>query len=108
MTYFLTDEQEKVLDIFLNEQNREVCEKQLSTLDLPDNIKEIMEKSLTTNCPLPFYDTKYGFYSVSFTPCDYGVRIYAHHHITDVSKKIYDPSLDDQKNTEITLNIENK
>lgn len=94
MPFFLTDEQEKILDEFLNSENETITIEQLKSSAIPDDIRELLQKALETGNPIPFHDTRYGYYSVSFTPCDFGVRIYAHHHITDKSFKIYDPAVD--------------
>jgi hypothetical protein len=39
----------------------------------------------------------HGYYSISFTPCQEGNRIYAHHHLSNESKALFDPSLENEK-----------
>jgi hypothetical protein len=101
MAYFLTDQQEYELNLFLDEQNRIAYHKQMESDELSDELKEIIKKTEETGSPIPAFDPKYGYYTVSFTPCNEGNRIYAHHHITNQSKAIYDPAnnveiIDDQ------------
>lgn len=92
MAYFLTDQQEYELNLFLDEQNRIAYHKQMESDELSDDLKEIIKKTEETGSPIPAFDPKYGYYTVSFTPCNEGNRIYAHHHITNQSKAIYDPA----------------
>ena len=92
MAYFLTDEQEDALNLFLDEQNRIAYHKQMESDELSDDLKEIIKKTEETGSPIPAFDPKYGYYSISFTPCNEGNRIYVHHHITNQSKAIYDPA----------------
>ena len=91
MSFFLTDEQEDVLNLFLDEQNKKVCEDQLNSGDLPDDLAEIVRKTVEAESPIPAHDPSVGYYTVSFTPCDVGNRIYAHHHLSNVSVAISDP-----------------
>lgn len=92
MSFFLTEDQEGKLNEFLEKENRKVCQEQLNSSDVPDEFKPLIEKTLESDSPLPFFDPAHGYYSVSFTPCDQGNRIYVHHHISNVSEAIYDPS----------------
>lgn len=91
MSFFLTDEQEDALNLFLDEENKKVCEDQLSSGDLPDNLAEIVRKTVESGSPIPAFDPSVGYYTISFTPCDAGNRIYAHHHLSNVSVAISDP-----------------
>jgi hypothetical protein len=91
MSFFLTDEQEDALNLFLDEQNKKVCEKQLESETIPAELKEIITKTMEAGSPIPAFDPKVGYYSISFTPTEDGNRIYAHHHLADVSQAIYDP-----------------
>ncbi len=95
MSFFLTDEQEDAVNLFLDEENRKVCEDQLNT-DLPDELKEIIQKTIEADSPIPAFDPAVGYYSISFTPTDKGNRIYVHHHISNRSVAISDPLLEDQ------------
>lgn len=95
MSFFLTDEQEDALNMFLDKQNQKVCEEQLNSEELADDLKEIVRKTVEAGSPIPAFDPRVGYYSVSFTPCEKGNRIYVHHHITNVSEEIYDPLLDE-------------
>lgn len=91
MSFFLTEEQEYELNAFLDEQNRKVCEEQLSSDTLPEELKEIIRKTVESGSPIPAFDPQVGYYSVSFTPTSEGNRIYVHHHLAEVSYAIYDP-----------------
>jgi hypothetical protein len=91
MSFFLTEEQEYELNQFLDEQNRKVCEEQLNSDTLPDELKEIIRKTVESGSPIPAFDPQVGYYSISFTPTSEGNRIYVHHHLADISYPIYDP-----------------
>lgn len=95
MSFFLTDSQEDELNLFLDEQNRQACEDQLKSRLLPDDLSEIVKKSLESDSPLPAFDPIVGYYTISFTPCSDGNRIYAHHHINNKSISLCDPARDD-------------
>jgi hypothetical protein len=101
MSFFLTDSQEDELNLFLDEQNRQACEEQLKSRLLPDELSEIIEKSVEADSPLPAFDPIVGYYTISFTPCSDGNRIYAHHHINNKSISLCDPARDD-----INLDVE--
>ena len=101
MSFFLTDSQEDELNLFLDEQNRKMCEEQLDSRLLPDDLAEIVKKSVEAGSPLPAFDPIVGYYTISFTPCSDGNRIYAHHHLTNKSLSLCDPARDD-----ITLNAD--
>jgi hypothetical protein len=92
MAYFLTDQQEYELNLFLDEQNRIAYHKQMESDEVSDELKDIIKKTEEAGSPIPAFDPQYGYYSVSFTPCNEGNRIYVHHHITNQSKSIYDPA----------------
>jgi hypothetical protein len=92
MAYFLTDNQEYELNLFLDEQNRIAYHQQMESDELSDELKDIIKKTEEAGSPIPAFDPKYGYYSVSFTPCNDGNRIYVHHHITNQSKALYDPA----------------
>ena len=95
MSFFLTDSQEDELNLFLDEQNRKMCEEQLESNLLPDDLAEIVKKSVEAGSPLPAFDPIVGYYTISFTPCSDGNRIYAHHHLTNKSLSLCDPARDD-------------
>ena len=95
MSFFLTDSQEDELNLFLDEQNRKMCEEQLESRMLPDDLAEIVKKSVEADSPLPAFDPIVGYYTISFTPCSDGNRIYAHHHLTNKSVALCDPARDD-------------
>lgn len=95
MSFFLTDSQEDELNLFLDEQNRKMCEEQLESRMLPDDLAEIVKKSVESDSPLPAFDPIVGYYTISFTPCSDGNRIYAHHHLTNKSVALCDPARDD-------------
>lgn len=102
MSYFLTDKQEYELNLFLDEQNKKVYDEQMKSDEIPSELKEFVKKTEESGTPLPVFDPTYGYYTVSFTPCKDGNRIYAHHHLSNESKAIYDPSngvtiIDDEK-----------
>ena len=95
MSFFLTDSQEDELNLFLDEQNRQACEEQLKSRLLPDDLSEIIKKSVEADSPLPAFDPIVGYYTISFTPCSDGNRIYAHHHINNKSISLCDQARDD-------------
>jgi len=92
MSYFLTDEQEHELNLFLDEENRSICEQQLESDDVPEELKEIIRSTIEAGSPIPAFNPIHGYYSISFTPCEEGNRIYAHHHLSNKSKALWDPS----------------
>ena len=92
MSYFLTNEQEDELSFFLDRENKKICEDQVSSAsDLPQELKDIVQKTIDAGSPIPAFDPAVGYYTVSFTPCDEGNRIYAHHHLSGVNEAISDP-----------------
>ena len=92
MSYFLTNEQEDELSFFLDRENKKICEDQVSSAsDLPQELKDIVQKTMDAGSPIPAFDPAVGYYSVSFTPCYEGNRIYAHHHLSGINEAIYDP-----------------
>ena len=93
MAYFLNEEQEIALNEFLTEENKKVCEKQILEDKIPKEFRDLIEKTMDSGAPLPFFDPLAGYYTVSFTPCDKGERIYVHHHLSGTSKAIYDPAM---------------
>lgn len=93
MSFFLNEDQEGLLNEFLDRENRKVCEEQLNSDEIPEEFKDLIKKTIETDSPLPFFNPDHGYYTVSFTPCSKGNRIYVHHHISEVSEAIYDPSL---------------
>ncbi len=93
MSYFLTEEQEHDLNLFLDEENRKVCEEQLNSDDIDPQLKEIIRKTKEAGSPIPAFNPNHGYYTISFTPCNDGNRIYAHHHISNKSVAIFDPSI---------------
>jgi hypothetical protein len=92
MSFFLNEDQEIKLNQFLDRENRKVCEEQLQGEEVPPEFKQLIQKTIDSDSPLPFFDPKIGYYSVSFTPIENGTRIYAHHHLSGVSEAIHDPS----------------
>ena len=92
MSYFLTNEQEDELSFFLDRENKKICEDQVSSAsDLPQELKDIVQKTIDSGSTIHDFDPAVGYYSVSFTPCDEGNRIYAHHHLSGINEAIYDP-----------------
>ena len=92
MSYFLTNEQEDELSFFLDRENKKICDDQVSSAsDLPQELKDIVQKTIDAGSPIPAFDPAVGYYTVSFTPCDEGNRIYAHHHLSGVNEAISDP-----------------
>ena len=108
MSYFLTDEQEHELNLFLDEENRSICEQQLESDDVPEELKEIIRSTIEAGSPIPAFNPIHGYYSISFTPCEEGNRIYAHHHLSNKSKSLWDPSkVTDQLEEFLGSNTEN-
>lgn len=106
MSYFLTDEQEHELNLFLDEENRNICEQQLNSDDVPEELKEIIRSTIEADTPIPAFNPMHGYYSISFTPCQDGNRIYAHHHLTNKSKSLYDPAKEQEKINSLIENTE--
>ena len=94
MSFFLTDSQEDELTLFLDEENSKICEEQLKSRLLPDELATIVKNSVDAGSPLPAFDPLVGYYTISFTPCSEGNRIYIHHHLTNKSKALVDPARD--------------
>jgi len=98
LTFSLTAKQEIEFDAWLVEQNKQTVEDQIKNTD--DNLTEeqvaILEKLLESGNPIPHHDGKYGYYSISFTPTDFGNRIYVHNHITNESFRLYDPNVEER------------
>jgi hypothetical protein len=92
MAFFLTEEQEIALNKFINRENTKICESQILEDSIPQEFRDLIQKTIDSGSPVPFFDPLHGYYSVSFTPCEKGNRIYVHHHLTGVSEAIYDPS----------------
>jgi hypothetical protein len=92
MSFFLTEEMEEQINLFLNTENEQICKAQLESPDILPEFKEMIRKTIESGSPVPYFDTRFGYYSVSFTPCEYGNRVYIHHHISDKSEVIFDPS----------------
>jgi hypothetical protein len=97
MAFFLTDEMEDEIQLFLTEQNQVVCDEQLKSEEIPQEFKDLIQKTVECGSPTPFFNPKHGYYTISFTPCEFGDRIYIHHHLTGVSKKIFDICNDSQE-----------
>ena len=93
MSFFLNEEQEVALNDFLTRENKKVCEKQVLEDKIPKEFRDLIEKTMESGSPLPFFDPLAGYYTVSFTPCEKGDRIYVHHHLSGTSEAIYDPAL---------------
>lgn len=92
MSFFLTEDQEFLVNEFLDRENRKICQEQLESEDISDTFKDLIRKTIEADSPTPFFNPGIGYYSISFTPIDKGNRIYVHHHLTNVSEPIYDPS----------------
>ena len=89
----MTSDQEEKFDSWLKVKNKEAIKKQLKDeMDLTDEEQEHLLSMSLSDAPVPIHDDKVGYYSISFTPCSGGVRVYAHHHILNISEEIYDPS----------------
>lgn len=93
MAYFLTDKQEYELNLFLDEENRKVYDEQMKSDEIPQELKDLIKKTEDDGSPLPAFDPTYGYYTISFTPCKDGNRIYVHHHLSNKSKALYDPAI---------------
>lgn len=98
ITFSLTAKQEIEFDAWLVEQNKQIVEDQIKNSDgnLSEEQVAILEKLLESGNPIPHHDGKYGYYSISFTPTDFGNRIYVHNHITNESFRLYDPNIEEQ------------
>lgn len=92
MSFFLNEEQEVALNEFLNRENLKICNDQILEESIPKEFRDLIEKTIESGSPVPFFNPLHGYYTVSFTPCERGNRIYVHHHLTGISESIYDPS----------------
>lgn len=93
MSYFITPEQQEILDNWLDEENKAAIQMQLNDERMPEIHKKELTEAKEHGLEVPVHNQGHGYYSVSFTPTSFGTRIFAHHHITGKSFKIYD--LDD-------------
>lgn len=93
MSFFLNEEQEVALSEFLNRENLKICQKQVLEDSIPKEFRDLIQKTIESGSPVPFFNPLHGYYTVSFTPCEKGNRIYVHHHLTGVSEAIYDPGM---------------
>ena len=75
MSYYLNEENEAKLSEFLVKENEKICKEQLKSDKVPDQFRVLIKKTMDSGSPLPFFDPKFGYYSVSFTPCENGTRI---------------------------------
>ena len=65
MSYFLTNEQEDELSFFLDRENKKICEDQVSSAsDLPQELKEIVQKTIDAGSPIPAFDPAVGYLSL--------------------------------------------
>jgi hypothetical protein len=103
LVFSLTAKQEIEFDAWLVEQNREIVQEQLENADgsIPDEQVEVLKKLLESGNPIPYHDGKVGYYSISFTPTDFGNRIYVHNHITNESFRLHDPSVEETSETQV-------
>jgi len=93
LPFFMTEEQEEKFDSWLKVKNKEAIKKQLKEeIEITDEERDHLLSMTLSDAPIPIHDDKVGYYSISFTPCSGGVRIYAHHHILNISEQISDPS----------------
>lgn len=94
LPFFMNAEQEEKFDAWLKVKNKEAIKKQLKEEmeELTDDERDHLLSMSLSDAPIPIHDDRYGYYTISFTPCAGGLRIYAHHHILDISEEIYDPS----------------
>ena len=68
----------------------------------------MMRSNLEEGVLIPFFNPEHGYYSISFTPCSYGNRIYVHHHLTNNSHAILDMASTTVINDDASLDIQSK
>lgn len=90
MTYFVTEEQEKEINEWIDEENKIYIESLLKNPDYPEEEKEKLRDNLDRGLDTPPHKLERGYYTVSFTPTPFGNRIYVHHHLNNVSAKVFD------------------
>jgi hypothetical protein len=103
LVFSLTAKQEIEFDAWLVEQNQKIVQQQIENADgsIPDEQVEVLKKLLESGNPIPYHDGKVGYYSISFTPTDFGNRIYVHNHLTNESFRLHDPSVEETSNTQV-------
>ncbi len=93
LPFFMNEEQEEKFDSWLKVKNKEAIKKQLKEeIQISNEERDHLLSMSLSDAPIPIHDEKVGYYSISFTPCSGGVRIYAHHHILNMSEEISDPA----------------
>lgn len=90
MSFFITEEQQNKIDDWLDEQNKLAIDKIINDENTTEELKSELIDNRERGLEVPPHDQNYGYYSISFTPTPYGNRIYVHHHINNVSYKIFD------------------
>jgi len=90
MNFFISNEQEEVLNTWIDEQNKIAMQNQLNDKNLPQIVKDVIIDRQLKEIDIPHYPENFGYYSISFTPTSFGNRIYAHHHINGESFKLQD------------------
>lgn len=93
MSFFLTEEQQNKIDAWLDEQNKQAIDRLIDDPNYPE--RESLIQNRERGYEVPPHNPDHGYYTISFTPTPFGNRIYAHHHTTNVSTKIFD--MDDVK-----------
>jgi len=99
LIFSINAKQEIEFDAWLKEQNQEIVNKQIQNEDgsLSEDEIQLLQGLVNSGNPIPHHDRKYGYYSISFTPTDFGNRIYVHNHITNESFRLYDPSVNESE-----------
>jgi len=93
MSFFLSEEQQNKIDEWIDSQNKECIDRLINDPIYPES--ETLLENRKRGYEIPPHNPDHGYYSISFTPTPFGNRIYAHHHITNRSTKIFD--MDDVK-----------
>lgn len=90
MNFNLTLIQEDEINEWLDEQNEKAIQSQLSSPDLDEVVKKRLKDAVESGLSIPHHSIEHGYYTISFTPCPYGNRIFVHHHVTGESAKVQD------------------
>lgn len=90
MTYFVTDDQEQEINDWIDSENKIYIDKLLENPDYPEEEKQKIIENRERGLETPPHNLQQGYYTVSFTPTPFGNRIYVHHHLNNVSAKVFD------------------
>lgn len=103
MNFFLTDEQQNAIDAWLDEQNRNIIDSFINDPNYDEDLKNKLIENRELGLEIPPHTSEHGYYTISFTPTPFGNRIYVHHHVSNLSAKIFDISDNQISNSGLSL-----